>query len=136
MPPSPLEDVAALIRAGAESGDPAAARAAEGLAAWLAGNDCLENALGAAPGARSARRQRGRDEALRRLAKLAPAASARAVAASVHRLVRRYEASAWPSDQAARHRPDDANGDAYDILQHGDLPGEDRLRRLLKSVGY
>jgi hypothetical protein len=132
----PLDDIAALIRAGAQSGDPGAARAAEALDAWLAGNDPLETSLGAAPGARSARRQRQREAAIRNLAQRLPVASARAVAASVHRFVRRYEAGPWPRDRAVRHRPDGIAGLAYDILQHGDLPGEDRLRRLLKSVGY
>lgn len=43
----PLSDLVAAIALLAETGNPAAIRVAEALANWLAGNDCLENALGA-----------------------------------------------------------------------------------------
>jgi hypothetical protein len=53
----PLADLAVAVGILAStSGSPAAIRVAEALAAWLAGSDCLEVALSAAPGCRSVRR--------------------------------------------------------------------------------
>jgi hypothetical protein len=131
-PPSPLDDLAHAIQILADSGDPRGREVAEGLDRWLAGSDPLEIALGAALGARSARRQRGRDEALRRLVQRFPAASARAVAASVYRLLHEYETSAWPRDRA-HHRPDGTAGDCWDVLVNGSLC-EAYLRAVLAKL--
>jgi hypothetical protein len=132
-PPSPMEDIAALIHAGAKSADPRAIRAAEGLDRWRAGNECLEVALGRAPGLRAAWHLRQRDMALRDLARrYYPGVKGRELAAAVHCAVRCYETSpARPRDRDARHRPDGIAGAAYDVLMHGELPGVEHLRKVV-----
>jgi hypothetical protein len=92
----------------------------------------IEEALGAAPSLRAASMQRGRDDALHRLARRFPGLSDRALAKAVRNAVTRHEASAaWRKDGAAGRRPDAAAGDCYDILVHGGVPGCDRLRQIL-----
>jgi hypothetical protein len=128
-----MSAIGAAVRILAESGDPEAVRVAEALAAWLTGNQCLEVAMGYAPGFRAAWRQRQRDEALRDLAsRHYPGVKGRELAAAVHCAVRRYETSvAWPRDRNARHRPDGEAGAAYDVLMHGELPGVEHLRKVV-----
>jgi hypothetical protein len=103
----PLADLTEVIRLLAETGSPAATRIAEALAAWRDGSDCLEEALGAAPGLRAAWHRRQWDRALLALAQRCPTArSASALAAAVHNTVDRYETGPWLRDQAAGRRPD------------------------------
>jgi hypothetical protein len=130
--PDPLADIAALIRVGAESGDPGAVRAAEALAIWLNGTQgLLEQALGAAPGIRAARRLRRRDAALRRLGRRFDGLSERAVAEAVHKAVSRYrDRGTWARDDAGRHRPDHEAGLCFDVLANGPLPGVEHLRKV------
>jgi hypothetical protein len=136
MPPlSPLEDVAALIRAGAESGDPAAVRAAEALDRWRrARTITLEEALGGANGLRAAEYQRNRDRALAALAQLFPSLSGRPLEKRVRRVVEEYEATRWAADDAARHRPDGPDGLCFDLLCNGALPCAGHLRALLAAL--
>jgi hypothetical protein len=135
--PDPLTRLGRVIALLARSGDPDAIWAAEALVGWRDGSESFEEVLGGAPGLRAAWHRRQWDRALGALAQRFPAArSARALAAEVHPAVSRYEAGPWLRDKAAGRRPDGINGLCYDLLSHGELPGEDRLRRLLKSVGY
>jgi hypothetical protein len=133
--PSPLEDIAALIRAGAESGDPAAVRAAEALDAWRRSRTIpLEEALGYAPGLRAAEYQRTRDRALAALARGFLGLSGRALERRVREVVEDY-APRFEEDYAAGRRPDDADGGlAFDILASGGLPCLSHLRTLLTEL--
>jgi hypothetical protein len=131
-PPSPMEDIAALIRAGAESGEPAAVRAAEALDRWRRSRTMLfEEALGYALGLRAAEYQRIRDGALGELARLFPKLSGRPLEKQVRRVVEDYEATRWAADDAARHRPDGVDGLCFDLLFNGGLPCAGHLRALL-----
>jgi hypothetical protein len=133
MPPrsNPMGDLTALIRAAAESGDPAAARAAEALALWMRSRTItLERALGAADGLRASYHQRNRNAALAALARRFAGLSERQAAARVYEVVARYRASAaWPRDRDVGHRPDGDAGLAYDVLANGGLPGVEHIRK-------
>jgi hypothetical protein len=131
--PDPMAAIGRAVRVLAESGDPEAVLVAEALERWRAGNECLEVALGRAPGLRAAWHLRQRDMALRDLARrYYPGVKGRELAAAVHCAVRRYEASpAWPRDRNARHRSDGEAGAAYDVLMHGELPGVEHLRKVV-----
>jgi hypothetical protein len=134
MPPSPdpLADIAAAIQILAQSGDAAGKRVAEALQAWLRSRTAtLEEALGHAPGIRAEAHQRERNAAFWRLAQRYPGKSGRALSLTVHALACRYETTRWPRDRDARHRPDGALGDCYDILTFGGLPGVEHLRKVV-----
>jgi hypothetical protein len=58
----------------------------------------------------------------------------RPLADAVDKAGRNYETTSWPRDLAARRRPDGRNGDFYDVLSWGPLPGEARLRQIFNDI--
>jgi hypothetical protein len=130
-----MEDIAALIHVGANSGDPAAVRAAEALAKWSRSRTVpLETALGYAPGLRAAECQKNRTRALAALAGRFPGLSGRALERRVRQAVEDY-APHFAEDYASGHRPDDADGGlAFDVLASGGLPAPSHLRAILTEL--
>ncbi len=107
---------------------------AEAISLWLAGAS-LDDALNLAPGWRQHVRDKARTTALRRLAGLLPAGSARATAQAAATLIARYEATAWRRDRAAGRRPAGVPGAAYDVLAAGPAPSAATIRRVLRPTG-
>lgn len=131
-----MDDLVAAIRTLVHSGDPAAARVAEALKRWWRSRTVsFEEALGAANGIRAASHQRERDEALRELARRRSGMKTLPLAEEVHKFVQRYETGAWARDRDTGHRPDGDLGLAYDVLDNGELPGIEHLRKVT-FLGY
>jgi hypothetical protein len=137
-----MSDIAALIRAGAESGDPAAdleslialagisgneaaVRAAGALRMWLDGNQSLEGCLGKAAGWRSGRRRALRDEMLGALAaKWFPGLRGSPLAKQI--------LAAAACARRARCRPDGMLGEVHDVIRLENFPDFEFLRKFFK----
>jgi hypothetical protein len=132
MAPDPLSDIAALIRVGAQSGDPAAIRAAEALDHWRPSrNATLEQSAGRATNVRATAMQRQRDAALMRIARRYPDQRGRTLAKTVHDVMDKCEDStAWRNGR----RPDGEAGYAFDVLANGGALCEGHLRAVLKQL--
>jgi hypothetical protein len=130
--PHPVEAVQRAVQILLEQPDPAAARLAWALDAWLATGADLAECLGMARGWHAAWRQGQRDRALREMAaRYFPALGGRPLARRVADAVAAYAARSWPRDRAARRRPDGLNGLAYDTLLAGPMPTEETLRKCI-----
>ena len=130
--PDPMAAIGRAVRIIAESGDPEAALVAEALDRWRRSRSAsFEEAAGWASNLRATAMQRNRDAALQRLGRQLQGRSGHTVARAVHRTVRGYETTRWTADHAAHHRPDGPDGDCYDVLFNGELPGIEHLRKVV-----
>jgi hypothetical protein len=103
----------------------------EALALVVAGVDNLADAMGAAPGWRSVARLHARNAALAELARGFGKMSAHKLAERITALIDLYNATSWPADHRAGHRPADRRGAAYDFLTNSAPLSVHTIRKLL-----
>jgi hypothetical protein len=121
----------------AASGDADLVKVADALAMFLAQDDiAFERAIGLRAGWRNAARLQNRDCLIRALPanKRYAGLSGRALAAKISTDLRRYESSSLRRDRRSGQRPGGLGGEYYRILEYGDAPGEEMIRKIL-SVG-
>jgi hypothetical protein len=137
-PVSSPSAIAARLRAAAanlaERGDVATA---EAVLTWLDGDASvtLEAALGLPPDGRMRARLENRDTLLIALARRHfPTLTGRRLADAVALAGSRYAGSSWTRDRRSGRRPDGLNGDLFDILSAGEIPGDARLRQIFNGL--
>ncbi len=119
-----------------ESGDADAARFAADLLGWAsprAGAGGLEASLGFVPGWRERRAILQRRAILLALREqfFAQPLSYHAAARAIWQGANRYASTSWPRDRSARRCPDGINALFYALLQLGDPPGIESIRKEL-----
>lgn len=113
------------------------AATAEAILTWLDGtsSDTFESSLGLPCNGRHRARLEARDEQLVMLAqRWFPTLQGRALAQAVACAASRYARSSWPRNRLSTRRPDGINGDLFDILSHGEIPGDARLRQIFNGI--
>lgn len=109
----------------------------QALSMWLDGGTSItfEAACGLPADRRSRARLVERDGLLLCVAtRWFPHLRGRPLADAVAAAARRYEGSAWPRDRRAHRRPDGIQGDLFDVLLVGEMPGEARLRQIFNGL--
>jgi hypothetical protein len=132
-----IANLAKATEALAATGDADLVEVADALAMFLANDDLtFEKALGLRPGWRVFALRQERDRLICALAsdKRYAAMGGRALAAAISTDLRRYEASSFPRDRRSGHPPSGLNGAFFRVLEYGDAPGAEMIRKIL-SLG-
>ncbi len=120
----------------AKSGDDGMIRIAGAVTAWLADPQTLEQALALPPCWRQQACLCERDQRIRELAaRHWPELSGRPLARAIACRARQYETRGGFRRHQCTGRPPGIEGDLFDILSLGEMPGEARLRQLLNDIG-